>query len=84
MPPKVSVYVPSHNYGRYLDRAITSVLKQTFDDWELLVIDDGSTDETQEVLTQYQSHPRIRIVEQENKGLTVTNNIVSVCRTGST
>ena len=74
-PPKVSVYVPSHNYGRYLDRAITSVLKQTFDDWELLVIDDGSTDETREVLTQYRSHPRIRIVEQENKGLTVTNNI---------
>ena len=73
--PKVSVYVPSHNYGRYLDRAIKSVLAQTYDDWELLVIDDGSTDETSTVLEGYRAHPKIRIVEQENKGLTVTNNI---------
>lgn len=73
--PKVTVYVPSHNYGRYLDRAIRSVLKQTFDDWELLVIDDGSTDETAKVVEAYRNHPRMRIVEQENKGLTVTNNI---------
>ena len=73
--PKVSVYVPCHNYGRYVDRAIQSVLKQTLDDWELLLIDDGSTDETSQVLAKYRGHPRIRLVEQENKGLIVTNNI---------
>jgi len=72
---KVTVYIPSHNYGRYLDRAVQSVLRQTMEDWELIIINDGSTDNTQEVIDQYRSHPKIRIVEQENKGLTVTNNI---------
>ncbi len=72
---KVTVYIPTHNYGRYLDKAIRSVLEQTMVDWELIIIDDGSTDNTKEVLSKYISHPKIRILEQENKGLNVTNNI---------
>lgn len=72
---KVTVYIPTYNYGRYLDKAIQSVLNQTMDDWELIVIDDGSTDNTMEVLVEYNNHPKIRIVKQENKGLSVTNNI---------
>lgn len=75
MSVKVTVYIPAHNYGRFLDRAIQSVFKQTMDDWELIVIDDGSTDKTQEVLDRHRGHPKIRILEQENKGLNVTNNI---------
>lgn len=73
--PKVTVYIPSHNYGRYLQTAIESVLKQTMLDWELLVIDDGSTDNTQEVLAKYKNHPSILIITQENKGLNVSNNV---------
>ena len=72
---KISVYIPSHNYGRYLDCAIQSVLAQTIDDWELIVIDDGSTDNTADVLKKYEGHPKIRTVYQKNKGLNVTNNI---------
>ena len=72
---KVTVYIPSYNYGRYLDRAIQSVLKQSMEDWDLIIIDDGSTDDTQEVLGKYRNHSKIRIVEQENRGLNVTNNI---------
>lgn len=73
--PKVTVYIPAHNYGRFLDAAIQSVLKQTMDDWELIVIDDGSTDNTSEVLKLYRTHPKIRILNQENRGLNITNNI---------
>ena len=72
---KITVYIPIHNYGRYLVQAIQSVLKQTMDGWELIVIDDGSTDNTQEILAGYKNHPKIKIIEQENKGLNVTNNI---------
>ena len=73
--PKVTVYIPAHNYGRFLDAAIQSVLKQTMDDWELIVIDDGSTDNTSEILAPYGTHPKIRIFEQENRGLSFTNNV---------
>ncbi|MEN6382574.1 MAG: glycosyltransferase [Rectinema sp.] len=73
--PKVSIYMPTYNYGRYIEEAIQSVIKQTMDDWELIVIDDGSTDNTMEVIKQFADNPQIRIISQENKGLNVTNNI---------
>ena len=73
--PKITVYITAYNYGKYIAKAIQSVFKQTLDDWELIIINDGSTDNTAEVLAQYKKHPKIRIVEQENKGLNVANNI---------
>ena len=73
--PCVSVYITSHNYGRYLQQSIESVLSQTYDDYELIIIDDGSVDESREVLTQYCDHPKITTILQENKGLPTTNNI---------
>lgn len=51
--PAVSVIVPTHNYGRFLGEALGSVLGQTFGDFELLVVDDGSTDDTQAVLDAF-------------------------------
>lgn len=72
---KVTVYIPTYNYGKYIDRAIQSVLKQTMSDWELIVIDDGSTDDTMEILAKYKENKKIRIIEQKNKGLNITNNI---------
>ena len=59
--PRVTVYIPSHNYGHFVESAIDSVLRQSFDDWELLVIDDGSTDNTAEVLRLYDGHPQISL-----------------------
>jgi len=73
--PKVTVYITNYNYARFLDQAIRSVFSQTTDDWELIIIDDGSTDGTKDVLSRYRGHPKIRIIEQENKGLSVSNNI---------
>ncbi|MDP6543336.1 MAG: glycosyltransferase [Phycisphaerae bacterium] len=72
---KVTVYIPTYNYGQYLAQAVDSVLAQTLGDWELIVINDGSTDNTSEVLDAYRDNPQIRIIDQENKGLNVTNNI---------
>jgi glycosyltransferase involved in cell wall biosynthesis/CMP-N-acetylneuraminic acid synthetase len=62
--PKVSVYIPCHDYGRYLDSAIRSVFEQTYKDWELVVIDDGSSDETGAVAREWATrHPeRVRLL----------------------
>lgn len=73
--PKVTVYIPTHNYAKFLSQAINSVIKQKFDDWELIVIDDGSTDNTRDILKAFENHPKIKIIYQERKGLAVTNNI---------
>ena len=73
--PRVTIYLTNHNYGRYIAQAIDSVLAQTLQDFELIVIDDGSTDDSRNVIERYASHPRIVTVFQENKGLNVTNNI---------
>lgn len=70
--PKVSVIIPTYNSARYLSEAIDSVLAQSFKDFEILVIDDGSTDETQEVLRRYQS--RVHCVRQPNSGVAIARN----------
>lgn len=72
---KVTVYIPTHNYGRYVDKAIQSVIHQTMHDWELVIINDGSTDNTSQIVKKYASHPKIRVIEQIKKGLNVSNNI---------
>lgn len=74
-PPKVTVYMPSHNYGRYIERAVESVFAQSMKDWELIIIDDGSTDDTPERVKKYEGHARVRVVRQSQKGLSVSNNI---------
>jgi glycosyltransferase involved in cell wall biosynthesis len=73
--PKVTVYIPAHNYGQYIEKAIQSVIAQSMEDWELILIDDGSTDNTGEILSKYSDHAKIRSIQQENKGLNVTSNI---------
>ncbi len=67
--PRFTVYIAAHNVGRFLSEAIESVLRQTVDDWELLVIDDNSGDNTPEVLKLYQGDPRIRIITTQGLGL---------------
>jgi glycosyltransferase involved in cell wall biosynthesis len=57
--PKVSVLIPTYNYARYLDEAIQSVLNQTMSDFELIIIDDKSNDNTDQVVANYLHDPRI-------------------------
>ena len=79
--PKISVYIASHNYGRFLEEAIESVLRQHFEDWELLLIDDGSSDETQQVIQLYANDHRVRIFQTSKIGLpAVANLVLRECR----
>ncbi|MDO8358294.1 MAG: glycosyltransferase [Nitrospirota bacterium] len=73
--PLVTVYITSYNYERYIRQAIESVLAQTLQDFELIVIDDGSTDNSRAIIEAYAVHPKILPIFQQNKGLNVTNNI---------
>lgn len=57
--PKVSICIPNYNYARYLDEAIKSVLNQTYTDFELIITDDRSTDNSDEVVQKYLSDPRV-------------------------
>ena len=68
MSPRVTVLMTVYNGARYLDAAVQSILCQTFGDFELLIVDDGSTDETAERLAAYHD-PRVRVVRTENRGL---------------
>jgi glycosyltransferase involved in cell wall biosynthesis len=70
----VSVVVPTYNRAALLDQAISSVLRQDYRRWELLVIDDGSTDDTAAVLQSYAHEPRIRSFSQPNSGQAVARN----------
>lgn len=72
--PKVTVYVTSHNYGRFIRQAVDSVLAQTMTDFELIIIDDGSTDDSRDIIETYEDRRVIKIY-QKNKGLNVTNNV---------
>ena len=73
--PLVSVYLVNHNYGRYIRQAIESVLAQTLEDYELIIIDDGSTDDSRQIIEEYVNHPKVSTIFQQNKGLNITNNI---------
>ena len=70
----ISIIVPTHNRATLLPQAINSVLSQTSEDWELVIVDDGSTDKTGEVLARYDDS-RIRVLRHpENRGVTAAKN----------
>lgn len=73
--PDISVIIPVYNVGTYLPRCLSSVQKQTFSNIEILCINDGSTDNSVEILKQYAAiDKRIKIFSQENKGLSFARN----------
>lgn len=70
----ISIIIPCYNHGKYIHDAINSVLKQTFQDFEIIVIDDGSTDIlTQKVLSEL-NHPKLKIFRIENMGVSNARN----------
>ena len=75
MNPLVSVIIPAFNHAQYISRAIESVLDQDYDNFELIVVDDGSTDQTREILRQLPSNPRMVIlINDVNRGQSAVVN----------
>lgn len=74
MSPLVSVILPTYNRAHTLERAISSVLKQTFSDFELIIMDDGSTDETSQVLDKYDERKDVRVIRLDHGGVSVARN----------
>lgn len=70
----VSIIMPAYNAAEYISEAIESVLAQSHEDWELLVINDGSQDETEEKVLAFEDS-RIRYFVQENKGVSAARNV---------
>jgi len=73
--PLVTIYLVNHNYSQYLLESINSVLDQDFKDYELLIIDDGSTDNSISIINKISDLKNVNIIQQNNKGLNTTNNI---------
>jgi glycosyltransferase involved in cell wall biosynthesis len=71
--PRVTVLMPAYNAGKYIAEAIRSVLEQDFSDYELLIVDDGSSDDTREIINGFPDL-RIRLLEQENQGISAALN----------
>jgi glycosyltransferase involved in cell wall biosynthesis len=73
-PPKVTVFIPVYNREKYVGDAIESILAQTFSDFEILLVDDGSTDHSVDLIRSY-TDPRIRLAcNEENLGIPKTRN----------
>lgn len=75
MELRFSILMATYNRGSLLPRAVESVLRQTYSNWELIIVDDGSTDSTPDVLAAYAGKERrITILRQQNKGLVAARN----------
>ena len=72
MSRKISIIVPTYNVERYIRQTLDAMLAQTFQDFELIVVDDGSTDQTREIVRSYA--PRVRLIEQSNQGVCAARN----------
>jgi glycosyltransferase involved in cell wall biosynthesis len=84
--PSISVIIPCYNHGRYLPEAVASVVAQTFGDWELTIVDDGSTDDSavvaERLIARYPDY-RMRMLRQANQGLSASRNNGIRCARGA-
>ena len=80
--PKVSVIVPCHNYGAYVGQALESILSQTYQNVEAVVVDDGSTDETADAVLPFVERGRVVYIRQEQAGISAARNRGLAAATG--
>ena len=75
--PKVDIIIPAYNAARYLPIAIDSVMAQTFEDWRIILVDDGSTDDTADVVVPYVDRlgQKLKYIKQVNRGLPAARNV---------
>ena len=73
--PEISIIVPVFNTGKYLSNCLDSILGQTFSGFEVICVDDGSTDESADILAKYAKNDnRVKIIAQNNEGLSEARN----------
>lgn len=72
--PLISIIVPAYNAEKYIKACLDSIIIQTYSNFEVIVINDGSIDQTEEILKSYQSNPKFRIYSQKNGGLSAARN----------
>lgn len=71
---KFSIIVPVYNVEKYLEKCIDSILNQTYKNYEIIIINDGSTDKSTEILNNYKNNKQIKIINQKNYGLSAARN----------
>lgn len=69
-----TIIITNYNKAPYIKEAIESALNQTFNDYDILIIDDGSTDNSLEIINEYKNHPKVSIIAKENEGVITTRN----------
>ena len=73
--PAVSVVIPVYNSAKYLRECLDSIVAQTFSDWEIIAVDDGSSDESPEILDEYAAKDsRIKVIHKANAGVSAARN----------
>lgn len=83
MQPKISIIVPAYNTESYIRQCVNSVLSQQYDNWELIVVNDGSTDNTPQILDQYaKTDSRIHVIHQTNQGVQKAREIAVMTARG--
>lgn len=76
MKPKISIIIPCYNVQNYIEQCLDSIINQTYSNLEMICINDGSTDNTLDLLQKYERQdPRIKILNQQNKGLSESRNV---------
>src|SRR6056297_1274604 len=71
---KITVVLPTFNRSKFLQESIESVLNQTYCNYELIIVDDGSTDNTSKILSKYNNIDKIKIFSQKNNGVSAARN----------
>ena len=80
--PKVSVIIPCYNQGKYINETVNSVLNQTFTDFEIIIVNDGSTDKYTNSLLQNHNKPKTKVLFTKNKGVSSARNTAINASTG--
>ena len=71
MNEKISIIIPAYNMEKYIKKTLDSVMKQTFEDYEVIVADDGSTDKTKDIIRKY----KVTLIESEFVGVSEARNL---------
>src|SRR5690606_8238011 len=72
--PMVSVLIPAYNVGRYIGECLKSVFNQSYDNIEVIVVNDGSTDDIENIISKDSFYDRIKYIKQSNKGVSAARN----------